>query len=89
MPTVSEFFGISISLYYNDHEPPHFHATYAEHEASLELQGLTVLRGRLPTRALAFVREWALAHQTELLANWRRARDGLPLEPIAPLDQEG
>ncbi len=33
MPRISEFFGIVISMYYNDHEPPHFHVSYAEHEA--------------------------------------------------------
>ena len=36
MPRVSEFFGIAIYMYYNDHMPPHFHAEYAEHEAIYE-----------------------------------------------------
>jgi len=26
MPRISEFFGIVIAMYYNDHSPPHFHA---------------------------------------------------------------
>lgn len=25
---ISEFFGIVIAMYYNDHSPPHFHARY-------------------------------------------------------------
>jgi len=33
MPTISEFFGILIRMYWDDHPPPHFHALYAEHEA--------------------------------------------------------
>ena len=28
MPVVSEFYGIKISFYYDDHNPPHFHADY-------------------------------------------------------------
>ncbi|WP_407635395.1 DUF4160 domain-containing protein [Marinobacter nauticus] len=28
MPTISEFFGILIRMYYDDHNPPHFHAYY-------------------------------------------------------------
>ncbi|MGH9801008.1 MAG: DUF4160 domain-containing protein, partial [Blastocatellia bacterium] len=31
MPVVSRFFGIIISMYYNDHQPPHFHIRYAEY----------------------------------------------------------
>jgi hypothetical protein len=34
---ISEFLGIVISMYYNDHAPPHFHARYAEHEAQVEI----------------------------------------------------
>jgi len=26
MPEISRFFGNVIAIYYNDHEPPHFHA---------------------------------------------------------------
>jgi hypothetical protein len=25
VPRISEFFGIMIAMYYNDHAPPHFH----------------------------------------------------------------
>jgi hypothetical protein len=33
MPTISEFFGILILMYYSDHAPPHFHARYGDDEA--------------------------------------------------------
>lgn len=36
MPTVSVFYGIMISMFYNDHVPPHFHAKYAEFEWILQ-----------------------------------------------------
>jgi len=33
MPRICEFFGIVVSMFYGDHNPPHFHAVYGEHEA--------------------------------------------------------
>jgi len=30
MPTISIFYGIKISINYNDHHPPHFHAEYID-----------------------------------------------------------
>ncbi|MER0170968.1 MAG: DUF4160 domain-containing protein [Nitrosomonas sp.] len=33
MPTISQFFGIVIQMFWREHAPPHFHALYAEYEA--------------------------------------------------------
>jgi hypothetical protein len=86
MPRVSEFFGIIIALYFNDHSPPHFHARYAEHEALIGIDTLEILEGSLPRRALALVLEWAALRRSELRADWHKARQGLPLDPIPPLE---
>jgi hypothetical protein len=86
MPEISRFFGIVICMYVNDHEPAHFHACYAEFEALMEIESLSVYRGTLPRRALALALEWAVLHREELRRNWRLARRGQPLETIAPLD---
>ena len=72
-------------MYYAEHGAPHFHALYAGAEASVAIETLELLAGRLPERALRLVREWAELHRDELLANWVRARDAAPLERIAPL----
>ena len=72
-------------MYYDDHNPPHFHATYGEHDAAIELATCQVLRGSLPPRALRLVKEWTFAHTAELIEDWDRARNGQTLEPIAPL----
>jgi hypothetical protein len=58
VPRISEFFGIVVTMYYNDHAPPHFHARYAEHEAQLEIDSLEVLHGSLPPPQLALVQAW-------------------------------
>ena len=86
MPRICEFFGVLVYMYYNDHNPPHFHAEYAEHEALFTIDTLEILDGELPRRPRAFVVEWASLHREELRANWERARQGLPLQPIEPLD---
>jgi hypothetical protein len=86
MPTLSRFFGIVITMNWNDHQPPHFHARYAEHEALVGLETLDVEAGSLPRRALALVLEWASLHRAELRDNWHRAQTRQALVPIAPLE---
>lgn len=85
MPRISEFYGIVIAMYFNDHAPPHFHAVYGGHEGVVEIGSLRMLAGSLPIRALRLVREWADLHRSELLANWERARAQEPLSSIEAL----
>ena len=86
MPKISEFYGISIYIYYRDHGPPHFHATYAGRRVSVCIEDLTVLEGRTTPRALRLIRAWARTRRTELLAVWDDARARRPLSWIEPLD---
>ena len=86
MPRVSQFFGIVIYMYYNDHIPPHFHAEYGEHEAIYEIDTLDIMRGSLPRRAHALVLEWATLHRNELRDDWARARMEKPLMEIEGLE---
>lgn len=85
MPVISRFLGIIIMMYYKDHNPPHFHAKYNEHEAMIDMDG-SVIEGYIPPRALRLVEEWLLLHRSELLENWRRTQCGTPLLQIAPLE---
>lgn len=85
MPRISSFYGVVVAMYYEEHGRPHFHARYAEHDASIAIDDLEVLQGSLPQKTLALVREWAEVHRKELLANWERARNELPLFAIEPL----
>ena len=86
MPGLCRFFGIVISMHYNDHAPAHFYARYGDERATLLVHDLRILEGQLPPRVLGLVIEWAAQHRDELLANWARAVRRLPLEPIAPLE---
>jgi hypothetical protein len=86
MPCISQFFGIAIYMYYNDHLPPHFHAEYGGDEALFSIVNLEIVTGALPRRARGLVVEWASLHRGELRDNWDRARDGLALQEIESLD---
>jgi hypothetical protein len=86
MPTISQFFGISVRMYFDDHGPPHFHAYYGEHSAKIRIETLRIEEGELPRRALGLVLEWAAEHRDELFENWRLAEDHRPLNRVAPLE---
>ena len=85
MPVISRFLGIAIVMLYRDHNPPHFHAMYGEHEITVDIQTGAVT-GTFPRRAQAHVLEWLALYRNELEANWERARSGEPLAPIPPLE---
>lgn len=86
MPEVSRFFGISIRMYFDDHNPPHFHAIYSDFEAELGIEPIALLRGRFARRALSMVMEWTAEHQQELVANWELMRNDQAPNRIDPLD---
>jgi len=72
-------------MFWDDHNPPHFHALYAGEEVLVDITSLSVFAGHFSPRALGLVIEWATLHQQELLADWNRARGQQPLEKIEPL----
>lgn len=86
MPEICRFLGIVIKMFFDDHNPPHFHAEYGEDTVLIDIRNLSVFAGGLPPRAMGLVVEWATLHQEELLADWERARAQEQLEKIAPLE---
>jgi hypothetical protein len=85
MPEICRFYGIVIRMYFNDHNPPHFHADYAGQEARVNIAAIALISGRLPPRALGMVMEWTALHQDELLQLWEKARNLEPLTRVDPL----
>jgi hypothetical protein len=67
--------GITIAIYYNDHDPPHFHAFRGGVEFRVRIADLTILPGDGGPPAMErTVLAWAAAHQAELALCWVRAR---------------
>lgn len=85
MPEIALFFGVRITMHYDDHNPPHFHAEYAGRKIIVDIENGYVISGALPNRQLKFVLAWAEMHKDELMQNWELAKSARPLVRIAPL----
>ena len=70
MPVISLFFGIRVTMYYDDHNPPHFHVIYGEYLAEIDIRTGEMLVGDLPRRALKMVEEWTSQNRDALLKIW-------------------
>ncbi len=86
MPEISRFFGIIITLYYDDHSPPHFHVRYGDQRAIIEIATLAFIEGSLSPRVRGLVVEWAALHRSELMDDWNLAMQHAPLKRIPPLE---
>jgi len=86
MPEISRFFGITVFMYFDEHNPPHFHVKYGEDRAVISINDLKLMEGKIPKRALALVLEWANEHRDELLKNWNSLETTGEYSKIAPLE---
>jgi hypothetical protein len=84
MPVLSMFYGVIISMFYKDHNPPHIHIQYAEYNAIVDFNG-HILEGELPVKQRKLIEAWIVLHQDELYANWQLAKDKQNLFKIDPL----
>jgi hypothetical protein len=72
-------------MYFNDHNPPHFHVWYNEYQAAVAIETLGLMEGKIPPKVLSLVVEWAGLHQAELLNNWESIRATGAYRCIEPL----
>ena len=86
MPVISTFFGIVIRMFYQDHEPAHFHAEHQGQQAKFDLRGKLIVGNIRSKTALRLIEQWAGLHRADLEANWARMKAGRTLERIAPLE---
>lgn len=70
MPQLSSFYGIIIYMYFMDHDPPYFHAEYAEHKCKIEIESLSLITGNMPPSPLGLIIEWGALHRKDLAENW-------------------
>lgn len=81
MPEICRFLGIVITMYFDEHDPPHFHVRYNEYRAAMSISDLNVIAGQLPAKVRGLVQEWAEVHRVELLNIWETGE----FQKIAPL----
>ena len=84
MPEICRFYGIIISLYWRDHNPPHIHFSYREYECSISVFD-RIVSGEAPAKVIAKVNEWMDLHEAEILTLWEKAQKGEKLHKIEPL----
>ncbi len=85
MPEISGFLGIKIFMYFNEHNPPHFHVQYNQYKASIRIETLGIMEGKLPSKVLGLVVEWAEEHKSELMENWNSMKESGDYRKIEPL----
>lgn len=71
MPCIKVIESTKIYIYLRDHNPPHFHAIYAEFEELIEIKSLKVYTGTLPKKQHKKVISWARDKQDYIMAKWK------------------
>ncbi len=71
-------------MFVDDHNPPHFHASYQGYNAIFDLKG-NPLEGDMPSKQQKLIAAWAEIHHDELVANWELAVSKEALFKISPL----
>ena len=88
MPTISMFYGIIISMFFEikeKHHLPHIHIRYQGMKASIAIDDGRLLAGDLSHKQLRMVQVWIDLHREELLADWELAKNGQQPFRIEPL----
>ncbi len=72
MPTISMFYGILVSIFFEDnerHHLPHIHVRYQGMKASISIEDGDLLAGNIPHKQLKMVQVWIDIHKYELFAD--------------------
>jgi hypothetical protein len=85
MPEISRFFGMVILMYWDEHNPPHFHVRHGDDTAVINIKSLELMEGALSRRALNMILDWAELHQQQLLKDWDLCQQSLLPNKIEPL----
>jgi len=85
MPEITQFYGIHVTMYYDDHSPPHFHAEYGKCKVIVGINNAKILHGTFPLKQSKLLLAWCVIHQKELLQNWKLAKEKQILRKISPL----
>jgi len=83
MPTISQFYGIVIVMYFRDkeHNPPHIHAITQDFAAPFLIETGELIEGDFPPKAKALVQEFISLNKAALLKMWE-TEEYVKLPPI-------
>lgn len=87
MPIISDFYGITIRMYFKDnqqHKLPHLHANYNQYRAIFDFEG-NIIEGKFPNNKTKIVQAWIEIHNEELIKLWEllvEGKEGFKIEPL-------
>ncbi len=73
MPEITRFFGIVISLFYDDHNPPHIHARYGKYKVTIDIKTHR-FNGEFPPPGKKLILQWMKLNEAELLEMWKTGK---------------
>ena len=85
MPEISRFYGIRITIYFDDHQPSHFHAEYGEYEAVFSIHDGDMINGKLPNTAKKLVKRWYDLQKDKILETWEHIQNDEVFQKVPPL----
>jgi Domain of unknown function (DUF4160) len=74
MPTLAIIDGISILMWPNDHNPPHFHVRFARRRGKFDIATGRMIEGTLDRKAIKKVQAWTMSNQAMLSQPWSNLR---------------
>ena len=75
MPTIVRLSRCRIEMYFDDHGLPHFHVIAGDDRASVLIESMTVIAGRVPSKALSEAITWAEEHRGLLNDAWKELNE--------------
>lgn len=70
MPTLAIIDGISILMFPNDHDPPHFHVRFSGRTGKFDISTGRMIKGTINRRTIKKVQGWIPANRSMLLQAW-------------------
>jgi len=74
MPTIKDFGGYKVTMYGEDHNPPHVHVIGPDFQAKVRIVGAAVFAGAIAPRHRREVLAWIAANRDGLMARWNELR---------------
>jgi hypothetical protein len=74
MPTIRDFGGYKITMYAEDHNPPHVHVIGPDFQAVVRIADAEVLAGAIPVRHRREAVTWIAANRESLMEKWNELK---------------
>lgn len=85
MPVICTFCGIKIYVYYENENPPHFHANYGDYWIKIAIKDGKIIAGDMPKPALKMILNWLAKRRDAIQEAWDLATNDKPPKKIPPL----